>query len=64
VSDKVLAQAILDISTSMKKLSSSGLNRRAVIALINDDLQRSVSKGTIETVLRSLQTLAENYTEK
>lgn len=58
----VLAQAILDISASARKLSQSGLNHRAIVALIADNSK--VAKGTIEVVLNNLEDLAENYCRK
>lgn len=58
---EVLAAAIVTISMSFKKLLKSGLNRRAVVALIRDDT--SLGKGTIEVVLDSLENLANAYTK-
>jgi hypothetical protein len=60
VEKEVLATAILQISGSVKKLYASGLNRRAVIALLADDTK--LGKGTISTVLNSLGDLAKTYT--
>lgn len=59
VEKPVLATAIVAISEAMKKLEKSGLNRRGVVALINDDTK--LGKGLIETVLISLGNLAKNY---
>src|SRR5271157_3011824 len=61
VEKPVLATAIVVISDAMKKLEKSGLNRKGVIALINDDTK--LGKGTIETVLLSLGNLAKTYTK-
>lgn len=61
VTKPVLATAILAISESVKQLYGSGLNRKAVVALIADDTK--LGKGTIETVLSSLQDLAKTYTK-
>ena len=58
---EVLAQAVIDISSSFTKLTRSGLNRRAIVALIADDTK--FGKGVIEDILRSLDGLAKNYTK-
>lgn len=60
VKREILAQSIVDISTSFNKLTRSGLNRRAIVVLIADDTK--FSKGAIEAVLKSLDSLAQNYT--
>lgn len=60
ISREVLAQTIVDISTSMKRLLSSGLNRKAIIILIHD--QSRIGKREIELVLNNLEALAEDYT--
>jgi len=56
---EILAQAIVRISDSMEKLRKSGLNDKAIIALVKDDT--SFSKATIKTVLDSLQHLRRKY---
>ena len=56
---EILADAILKISDAAKSLDKSGLNRRAIVALIADDTK--LGKGTIVTVLNSLEDLAKNY---
>jgi len=61
VEKEVLATAIVSISQSVDKLYKSGLNRRAVIALIADDTK--LGKGTIDTVLSSLLSLQKTYTK-
>lgn len=60
VEPEILAEAIVRISASMKKLTASGLNRRAIVTLIADGT--NYGKGTIEKVLDSLDTLAKKYT--
>jgi hypothetical protein len=55
----VLAKAIVDISTAMKKLLASGLNRRAMVCLVHDSC--SVGKPDIRAVLDSLESLAKDY---
>jgi hypothetical protein len=59
VEKDVLATAIVQISEAMKRLSKSGINRKGVVALVNDDTK--LGKGLIETVLISLENLAKNY---
>jgi hypothetical protein len=61
VEKEVLATAIVSISDAVQKLYKSGLNRRAVVALIADDTK--LGKGTIETVLASLLDLRKTYTK-
>lgn len=62
VEKPVLAQAIVDISRAMNRLSDSGLNRRAIVALVYDSTK--LPKGTIEIVLNSLDRLARDYCKK
>lgn len=61
VPKKILAQEILAISASMKKLVSSGLTERAIICLIQDQCPH-LGKGSIREVLSSLKSLADDYT--
>jgi len=61
ITKEVLATSIVAISNAVKKLYDSGLNRRAVVALIVDDTK--LGKGTIETVLDSLLDLRKTYTK-
>jgi len=56
---KVLATVIVAIGDSMKKLLASGLNRKAIIALIKD--RSGLTKGTIEIVLNNLESLKDDY---
>lgn len=60
VEKEVLAEAIIKISKSFGQLLSSGLNRKAIIALIQYDTK--LGYGVIEALLRSLETLAESFT--
>ncbi len=62
VDKEVLATAIIQICNAAQKLYNSGLNRKAVIALIADDTK--LGKGTIDTVLSSLVNLRKTYTTK
>lgn len=60
VPQNILAQAIVDISASMKKLTANGgLNYEAVVALVHDDTK--IGKPAIRTVLHSIDTLAKRY---
>lgn len=59
---EVLAQAIVSISTSMKRLLKSGMNRKAIVVLIAHDTK--LGHGQIENVLGSLERLAQTYTVK
>jgi|SRR5271156_1864824 len=61
VTQEVLATAIVAISEAVEKLYKTGLNRKAVVALIADDTK--LGKGTIETVLSSLLDLRKTYTK-
>jgi hypothetical protein len=61
ITKEILATAIVEISDAVQKLYKSGLNRRAVVALVADDTK--LGKGTIETVLDSLLDLRKTYTK-
>jgi hypothetical protein len=61
VEKEILATAIVAISDAVQKLYKSGLNRKAVVALIADDTK--LGKGTIDTVLSSLLDLRKTYTK-
>jgi hypothetical protein len=54
-----LAEAIQRISEAMVKLTRSGLNRDAILALVKDDT--GLAKSVIRQVLESLSTLAKSY---
>lgn len=55
----VLAKAIIDISDSMSRLSKSGLNQQAIVALVHDNT--GLPKKTIVAVLSSLMVLRSAY---
>jgi hypothetical protein len=55
----VLAQAILDISAAMKRLSQSPLNRRAILVLTSD--ASGVNRTTVDTVIDCLESLETKY---
>lgn len=59
---KDLSEAIEGISSGMKALLKSGLNRRAIIVLLHDSTR--VAKRDIESVLSGLETLKKQYTSK
>lgn len=61
VTKDMLATAIIEASEAMKKLAKSGLNRKGIVALLNDDTK--LGKGICETVLLSLEGLAKTYTK-
>lgn len=60
ISEEDLVEAIKKISASAQALAKSGLNRRAIVALVHD--RSKVAKKTIEIVLNNLEDLAEHYT--
>lgn len=60
IKPEVLAASIVSISASMKKLLKSGLNRKAIIALLQDATK--LGKSEIGRVLDGLDDLARAYT--
>lgn len=68
VEKSLLASAIIDISNAMKKLTASGLNRRAIVILTHHNCKASghpptkVGQRDIEAVFKSLESLAKTYT--
>lgn len=59
IPQEILAEAIVNISKAFKSLAKSGLNRRAIVALIHDNSR--IAKRIIEMVLNNLEALKENY---
>jgi len=59
VAAEVLATAIIDISDAMRKVNTSGLKRKAIVALIHD--QSKISKRAIEIVLNNLESLRQDW---
>jgi hypothetical protein len=55
----VLAKAIVEIGKGFTRLLASGLNERAVIALVADS--SNVGRPDIRAVLESLKSLERNY---
>jgi len=56
---KVLAQSIVAISHSLNKIIDSGLNERAIVALVAD--ASNVGRPDIRAVLASLKHLHRDY---
>jgi hypothetical protein len=56
---EVFAAQLARISESVQSLSKSGLNRRAIVALIHDN--SGLAKSSIELVLNNLEALKANY---
>lgn len=61
---EVLAKAILEISQGFKNFLEAGLNRRALILLVQDSYPFKVSRVDIGYVLDALPNLAKNFTLK
>ena len=62
VAIELLEQAIVDISKGMKRISESRINRRGLVALIQDSTK--MPKSQIEYVLNSLESLETTYLKK
>lgn len=60
VAKMVLAANIVEINGAMQKLLRSGLNRRAIVALVHDNTK--IAKSTIETVIDGIEDLKRAYT--
>lgn len=60
VAKPVLAQSIVAIADSVKRLRSSGLNHAAIVTLVCDDTR--LGRKTVEQVLTSLELLQARYT--
>lgn len=60
--DVILAADIMLISASLNKLFKSGLNEKAVVALLHDDTK--VPKTQIKKIMLSLTDLAKTYVSK
>lgn len=55
-----LSKAIIRLSDTSNAILNSGLNEKALIALLHDDTD--ISKKTISKVLMSMRELRANYT--
>ena len=60
ISEETLVEAIEKISKAAQALADSGLNQKAVIALLHD--KTKLSKKNISLVLDNLKELADHYT--
>lgn len=60
VEREILAEAIVRMSKSVQALRASGLNERALVALVHDHCR--LPKSDIERVLHALDRLAKDYT--
>ena len=58
-SKEVLAEAIVNIGSVVKKLNANGMNKKAMVVLIHDFTR--VPKGQIITILDSLPQLERWY---
>jgi len=58
----ILASAIVKMSEAVEALQTSGLNERAICALVKDYC--GIPKDTTQTVLRSLRELRARYTTR
>ncbi len=56
---ETLAEAIGKISEAVEAILKSGINRRAIVALIAD--KSKLGKSTIEIVLNNLEDLKRDY---
>jgi len=61
ISEETLVESIQKISKAAQALADSGLNRKAVVALLHD--KTKLSKKNIIIVLDNLEEMAEHYTE-
>jgi len=59
VEKNILAQAIVDISDALKRLTASGVTRDAVVVLVKDRV--GMNKGDIRAVLDSLRDLERDF---
>jgi hypothetical protein len=62
VAAEVIVEAIVGISESMKRLTASGLKRKAIVALVHD--HSGIGKRDIEIVLNNLESLRETWLTK
>jgi hypothetical protein len=59
IEKEILAEAILKVSDAMRKLSASGLNRDAIVALVKD--ASGITKKDINNILDTLVDLKALY---
>lgn len=56
---EIIAQAIVDIGKSMKRIAASKLNRKAILVLVKADT--NITMDAIGRVLDSLEQLEKTY---
>jgi|GEM_PF-3150370 len=59
IEKEILADAIVNVSAAMRKLSASGLNRNAIVTLVKD--ATGITKKDIEQILQALVDLKRMY---
>lgn len=65
IATEIIAQAIVDISAAMKKMNDSRLTRRAIIALVREQMSQPVlSKRDINRVIECLSDLEHEFIKK
>ena len=62
IAAEIIAKAIIDISEAMKRFSTSGLKRNAIVVLIHD--RSGIGKRDIEVVLNNLEALRADWCTK
>lgn len=60
--DAILANCIAHISRSVRDLRAGRLTDKAIVTLVHDDT--GIGKGTIKTVIDSLEHLERTYLKK
>jgi len=58
---EVIADAIIDISQSIKKLREGRLNEKALLLLIQNATVGQYSRNDIKNVLNGIESLAKEY---
>lgn len=59
ISVEILASSIVQIGQGMKRVNETRLTRGALVTLLQHDT--GLGRGTVETVLGSLESLEETY---
>lgn len=59
IASEIIAKAIIDIADAAKRLSNSGLKRRAIVLLISH--QSGVAMRNVELVLNNLEALRDDW---
>lgn len=65
IEKNVLAKAIVEMSSAVKRLQAGGLNLEAIVVLTNHGIPPSRRPGTttVQTVLESLADLEKQFTK-